>query len=189
MRLIILSLLFALTGAEPQFQVQDPSCGGLSTTPESSTSVALPTSSSASVSVPPLSSTPTSVPSAVTSATSLPTSGASSVSGTVTLPTPLSTALPAGCTPQTYNATGNGDTENGVLDKTCCTPLTVIFARGTGEPGNVGGICIPMFAALRSVLGNDVTIQGVDYAADEAVSNQTSAAVFIERSDRLYPGR
>lgn len=46
-----------------------------------------------------------------------------------------------------------------------------------------------MFAALRSVLGNDVTIQGVDYAADEAVSNQTSAAVFIERSDRLYPGR
>jgi cutinase len=62
--------------------------------------------------------------------------------------------------------------ENGIKDKSCCTDMTVIFARGTGEPGNVGIISgPPMFKALRKKLGADrVTVQGVDYSAGAAVS-------------------
>ncbi|KAF2184855.1 carbohydrate esterase family 5 protein [Zopfia rhizophila CBS 207.26] len=71
------------------------------------------------------------------------------------------------CTPQ---GNGGGSTENGVADKNCCTDLTVIFARGTGETGNMGTIAgPPMVKALRSKLGADrVTVQGVDYPASAA---------------------
>lgn len=57
-------------------------------------------------------------------------------------------------------------TENG-LTTDSCKALTVIFARGTNEPGNVGDIAgPPFFSALRSDLGTDkVTVQGVDYGA------------------------
>ena len=57
-------------------------------------------------------------------------------------------------------ATGNtaNDVQNGV-----CKPVTLIFARGTTEPGNMGVVVGTQFA---SALGNDVTVQGVDYAAD-----------------------
>lgn len=67
----------------------------------------------------------------------------------------------------TYQGQGGGDTENGVLNKNCCTDVTVIFARGTFESGNVGSISgPPMFASLRAKLGaNRVTVQGVDYPA------------------------
>lgn len=63
-----------------------------------------------------------------------------------------------------------GSTENG-LDGSC-GDLTVIFARGTSEPGNVGIISgPPMFKSLRTKLGNDkVVVQGVDYPASAAVS-------------------
>jgi len=49
--------------------------------------------------------------------------------------------------------------------------MTIIFARGTGEFGNVGTVSgPPMFKAIRQKLGADrVTVQGVDYAADAAV--------------------
>ncbi|RDW72922.1 hypothetical protein BP6252_06829 [Coleophoma cylindrospora] len=48
-----------------------------------------------------------------------------------------------------------------------CTSLTVIFARGTTEPGNAGLVTgPPFFDALNSMLGaKAVTIQGVDYGA------------------------
>jgi cutinase len=72
----------------------------------------------------------------------------------------------ANCTPQKAGSS----TENGVKDKTCCTDLTLIFARGTGELGNMGTISgPPMVKAIRSKLGVDrVTVQGVDYAASAA---------------------
>jgi len=68
---------------------------------------------------------------------------------------------------------GGSSTESGVKDKTCCTDVTVIFARGTGETGNVGTVTgPPMFKSLRQKLGDGkVTIQGVDYPADAAVSH------------------
>lgn len=75
----------------------------------------------------------------------------------------------ANCTPQ---GAGGRATENGIVNKNCCTDMTVIFARGTTESGNVGSVTgPPMFAALRQKLGADrVTVQGVDYAASFGVS-------------------
>lgn len=48
-----------------------------------------------------------------------------------------------------------------------CTAMTVIFARGTTEPGNVGLVTgPPFFDALKAMLGaKSVTIQGVNYGA------------------------
>ncbi|KAF2429569.1 cutinase-domain-containing protein [Tothia fuscella] len=71
------------------------------------------------------------------------------------------------CTPQ---GSGGGSTENGVVNGNCCTDVTVIFARGTAERGNVGASAgPPLFKALRSKIGaNRVTVQGVDYPADYA---------------------
>ena len=57
--------------------------------------------------------------------------------------------------------------EDGVLDGNCCAPLTIIFARGSTEFGNVGTFAgPPFFHVLRSQLGNaGVLVQGVDYPA------------------------
>lgn len=48
-----------------------------------------------------------------------------------------------------------------------CKPVTVIFARGTVEPGNVGTLAgPPFFNALDLAIGKpNVGIQGVDYPA------------------------
>lgn len=48
-----------------------------------------------------------------------------------------------------------------------CRPVTVIYARGTSEAGNIGSIAgPPLESALDSRLGtNTVAFQGVDYAA------------------------
>lgn len=74
-------------------------------------------------------------------------------------------------------ASGSGSSENGVKGGKCCTDMTVIFARGTGEPGNMGIISgPPMVKAIRSKLGADkVTVQGVDYAASAMVSSSPKA--------------
>lgn len=54
-------------------------------------------------------------------------------------------------------------TENG----SGCSAMTVIFARGTTEPGNVGLVTgPPFFDAIQAMVGsNAVSIQGVDYPA------------------------
>ena len=48
-----------------------------------------------------------------------------------------------------------------------CKPMTVIFARGTIELGNVGSITgPPFFNALENLVGEEnVAVQGVDYPA------------------------
>ncbi|KAM0199819.1 hypothetical protein ACHAPI_002914 [Fusarium lateritium] len=58
-----------------------------------------------------------------------------------------------------------GSTQNGLSG--ACKDVTVIFARGTSEMGNVGSAAgPPFFAALSKQLGDDkVAVQGVDYAA------------------------
>lgn len=57
------------------------------------------------------------------------------------------------------------DTRNELSE---CKPVTVIFARGTIELGNVGSITgPPFFNALDVAIGADkVAVQGVDYPAD-----------------------
>ncbi len=48
-----------------------------------------------------------------------------------------------------------------------CAPLTVIFARGTSETGNIGTIIgPPLFSALSQDLNKQVVLQGVNYPAD-----------------------
>ncbi|CAO2657790.1 Nn.00g039160.m01.CDS01 [Neocucurbitaria sp. VM-36] len=108
-------------------------------------------------------------------------SGTGTTAGAVVTPTSTVVASPtstgsggsgtvgSNCTPQGSSG-GLGSTENGVTDKNCCTDMTVIFARGTGELGNVGSVAgPPMFKAIRDKLGADkVTVQGVNYAASAA---------------------
>ncbi|KAH8601762.1 cutinase-domain-containing protein [Bisporella sp. PMI_857] len=59
-------------------------------------------------------------------------------------------------------------TENGLSE--ACKDVTVIFARGTSEAGNVGEIAgPPWFSALRSSLGTaKIGVQGVTYPATVA---------------------
>ncbi|KAH7133349.1 cutinase-domain-containing protein [Dactylonectria estremocensis] len=61
-----------------------------------------------------------------------------------------------------------GSTQNG-LDGDC-KAVTVIFARGTSEGGNVGTVTgPPFFEALASQLGDGkLAVQGVEYAASTA---------------------
>jgi cutinase len=72
-------------------------------------------------------------------------------------------------------ATGStaSDVENGV-----CKPVTLIFARGTTEPGNMGSIVGPPLAdAMISLMGaNQVAVQGVNYPANVqgAISGATN---------------
>jgi len=56
-------------------------------------------------------------------------------------------------------------TQNGLSG--ACGPVTVIFARGTTEPGNVGVLAgPPFFDALGSIIGSgNLVLQGVDYPA------------------------
>jgi len=55
-------------------------------------------------------------------------------------------------------------TQNGASG---CKDMTVIFARGTTEPGNVGLVTgPPFFDALTAIIGsNSMEVQGVDYPA------------------------
>ena len=57
------------------------------------------------------------------------------------------------------------DTENQLGE---CAPVTIIFARGTIELGNVGELAgPPFFNALDVLIGaENVGVQGVPYAAD-----------------------
>ncbi|KUI53587.1 Cutinase [Cytospora mali] len=62
---------------------------------------------------------------------------------------------------------GGSSTENGLSD--ACQKVTLIFARGTSELGNMGSIVGPGLSTdLKSALNNNVAVQGVDYAADAA---------------------
>lgn len=76
---------------------------------------------------------------------------------------PLSIRATTGTTTYTSGNTAN-DVTNGV-----CAPLTVIFARGTGESGNIGSVIgPPLFAALSKARSKNVALQGVNYPADAA---------------------
>ena len=69
----------------------------------------------------------------------------------------------------TLNARQGGTVRNDLVDGECAA-VTVVFARGTTEPGNVGTVVgPPLFSALDQTLGaGNVAAQGVDYPADVA---------------------
>ena len=54
------------------------------------------------------------------------------------------------------------DVQNGV-----CAPLTVVYARGTNEPGNIGSVVGPrMFWSFANEMNGNIALQGVNYPAD-----------------------
>ena len=74
--------------------------------------------------------------------------------------------------PQFWGGTGSGsNTANDVTNKASCKAITVIFARGTGESGNIGSVIgPPLLKALQSKVGaGKVAYQGVPYAASVGV--------------------
>ena len=111
---------------------------------------------------------------------------------TSTAGTPTSTTTSrASSTPPTTSATPtsppssggrsaytSGSTASDIDNNTGCTALTVIFARGTSEGGNIGSIAgPPMFRQLLSDLGaSSLTLQGVNYPANSAGNVNCGAA-------------
>ncbi|KAL8801227.1 MAG: hypothetical protein Q9182_004621 [Xanthomendoza sp. 2 TL-2023] len=63
-----------------------------------------------------------------------------------------------------------GNTANDITNKTPCKPLTIIFARGTNERGNLGSVIgPPLYTALKTKLGAEkIAYQGVPYPASPA---------------------
>ncbi|KAH6679396.1 putative cutinase [Halenospora varia] len=58
-------------------------------------------------------------------------------------------------------------TQNDLVNGTPCKKITVIFARGTTSPGNVGeSTGPPFFQAIAALVGtSNIAVQGVDYPA------------------------
>ena len=81
------------------------------------------------------------------------------------------------------------NTANDITNKTPCKALTVIFARGTSERGNIGSVIgPPLRTALQARVGADkVNYQGVPYAASAAVSPSLSSPFSINQSGADSP--
>jgi cutinase len=77
----------------------------------------------------------------------------------------------------TYNAKANAQSTASDVQNGVCAPVTLIFARGTTEPGNLGTIVGPPLAsAMKTAFGDKgVAIQGVNYPAD--IPGATSGAI------------
>ncbi|CEL11387.1 hypothetical protein ASPCAL14489 [Aspergillus calidoustus] len=57
-------------------------------------------------------------------------------------------------------------TANDIVDKAPCRPVTFIFARGTGDVGNMGvGIGPKLAVELEALLPGRIAVQGVNYPA------------------------
>ena len=103
--------------------------------------------------------------------------------------TGLSAPAPSSSELRIRQVSGGSSTENDVVNKAPCKALTVIFARGTSESGNVGTVAgPPFFKALQGDLPNQVALQGVDYAASwsgafsggDAAGSQTMASLVAQ---------
>ncbi|KAK1703641.1 cutinase [Colletotrichum lupini] len=93
------------------------------------------------------------------------------------------------------DSVGIDTTEDDLEENTACADITVIFARGTTEPGNVGLVTgPPFFDALNQQRGTKtVSIQGVEYPATFAGFNKNgtegvpSMANFINEAATKCP--
>lgn len=74
----------------------------------------------------------------------------------------------AGPVERQFGGSFTGSTQNDLSGP--CKAVTLIFARGTSEIGNVGSVTgPPFFQALGKKIGNDqLAVQGVDYPANIA---------------------
>jgi cutinase len=63
----------------------------------------------------------------------------------------------------------NSQSQNDVVGGGGCKAMTVLFARGTTEPGNMGLVAGPPFvSAIGAMMGGaaNVAVQGIEYPAD-----------------------
>jgi hypothetical protein len=59
-----------------------------------------------------------------------------------------------------------------------CKKAALIFARGTGEPGNMGYVVGPGLGnGLKKALNNDILIQGADYSSTYYTRLQLKAVI------------
>lgn len=79
-------------------------------------------------------------------------------------------AAPLDAAPVFARQLGSATTQNDILNNKPCKPVTILFARGTTEAGNVGSLTgPPFFSAVASAIGStNLAVQGVDYPADVA---------------------
>jgi cutinase len=59
--------------------------------------------------------------------------------------------------------------QNDVTGGGACKAMTILFARGTTEPGNMGSVAGPPFvSAVGAMMGGaaNVAVQGIEYPAD-----------------------
>ena len=70
-------------------------------------------------------------------------------------------------TPIFIRQLATSNTQNDLKNGSPCKALTIIFARGTVEAGNVGArIGPPLFSAVANITGTaNLAVQGVDYPA------------------------
>lgn len=63
---------------------------------------------------------------------------------------------------------GGPQNQTDIASNKQCADMTLIFARGTTEPGNMGGLVGPQLAneIQKAIPGRTLNIQGVEYAAD-----------------------
>ncbi|KAF1812841.1 alpha/beta-hydrolase [Eremomyces bilateralis CBS 781.70] len=60
-----------------------------------------------------------------------------------------------------------GSSASDIKENGECKSVALIFARGTGEPGNMGFVVGPgLGSQLKTALNNDVMLQGADYTTD-----------------------
>ncbi|KAK7534701.1 cutinase-domain-containing protein [Phyllosticta citribraziliensis] len=113
-----------------------------------------------------LPSLPTATPSFAPGLTPFP-------SGTPSLPTGLPSFTPkgvSGSSPLVARDEFGSSTQNGLTDGTACKKVSLIFARGTSEQGNMGSVVGPPLAShLASAIGSgNLAVQGVEYSASAA---------------------
>lgn len=80
---------------------------------------------------------------------------------------PLPPTYMASCFAYNHIQLGSATTQNG-LTAGGCKPMTIIFARGTTEQGNVGTLSgPPWFDAMGKIVGpQNLAVQGVEYPAE-----------------------
>ena len=126
--------------------------------------------------------------------------GSGTTPATSTRAATTAATVPATTTATTASATSTGGSSTGgaskytsgssatdITSNTGCTELTVIFARGTSEGGNIGSVAgPPMYKQLLSDLGaSKLTLQGVDYPADAAGNSNCGAAGGGDMADKV----